>query len=223
MTRSNNIWKPLVFTPSSGASGSTTPVVPAAGLNPRVKTSRQVRRAYHNRQSVASTPSGVYTLTPGQPFPSQPDPADPDTVDPSAIPSRSPTPLSTPLRSSSPPEDTAGWTSDFPPSPQPTASHEHYKTTRANQWTKWTQVVIPLLVQPYLQLLRRTDSLGSVDRQFSPACTCQQAQSRTLKVTCVHFDCKLALRLCMHSPDLVQLSSRYLCTFANVRQPHMPS
>ncbi|KZP06311.1 hypothetical protein FIBSPDRAFT_914718 [Athelia psychrophila] len=80
----------------------------------------------------------------------------------------------------------------------PDAAHEHYRTTRASQWSKWTNVVVPSLIQPYFALCRRTTNLASVDREFTALCTCNKCSSRTLNVTCVYFDriVQIALPIC---------------------------
>lgn len=189
MPQRKNIWKPIVFANSASPPASLPSVVPPApgSANVRVRTSRQVRRAYHARQAVASTSSGVYLFT-----------GDPEVLPEAALDHTDPGNPSTPPPdfesfppSSLPPSDAVhGWTSDFPSSPHPASGFAHYRSNRANQWTKWTKIVIPQLVQPYLQLLHRSNSLGSVNRQFSPLCTCGQERARTLKVMCIHFDCE---------------------------------
>lgn len=190
MPRKANIWRPIQFNngpPQPVASTSVLPPHPGP-QNPRVRTTRQVKRAYHAHQAVASTSLGTYIFT-GQPdvtpepvlhavgrlSPSTPRPTSPSYSE--RLPPSSP-----------PPNNGHGWSSDFPPSPMPGSGFARYRSTRANQWIKWTEVVIPQLVQPYLQLLHRSHSLGSVNRQFSPTCTCEQERARTLKVMCVHFD-----------------------------------
>lgn len=204
MTRKGNVWKPIIFAPSGGSpqvNGSATQHV-AVAPNPRVRTSRDARRAFQSRQAVASTSHGTYVLTHGLASAAE---SDLGRMDSLGTPSRSGEDTIRSPRSSSPPQETVGWSSDFPPSPQPPSNHRHHQRTRANQWAKWTTVVIPLLVQPYLHLLRRTESLGSIDRQFSSPCICQQAHARSLKVICVHFDGKLTF-LCYHSTLTVNSS-----------------
>lgn len=192
MPRKSNVWKLLPFaiapTPPEGSTSASP--VPSNQPNGRVRTSRQVKRAYQARQALASTPSGVYLFNRDPPLVPESgldtaDPGSPSTSHPTSPHNSSRYP-----RSSPPLNDGHGWTSDYPGSPQPTSGFAHYRSNRANQWRKWTDVIIPQLVQPYLQLLHRSDSLSSVDRQFSPLCTCGHDRARTLKVMCIHFDCE---------------------------------
>lgn len=166
----------------------------------RVKTSRQVKRAYHARQPVRSTPSGVYVLSQGRNALSEsalsesalseqdPQPAPTDFwVDPTHIPVND-----APSSPGSLPETpTAGWTSDYPSFPDPEAARASNRSKRYNQWTKWQNVILPALVDPYQALLHTTDNLCNINRGHSSLCTCSQTQQRTLNVVCVHFDCKL--------------------------------
>lgn len=208
MPRKNNIWKPLNFGNPGAHIATTSSAVPLlpGPLNPRVRTSREVKRAYQARRAITSTATGAYVLTGRPAFAPESQQDDPDPSGSSTLRPTSPLEPSRSSRSSSP-IDTPGWTSEFPPSPQPTSNFAHSRTTRANQWTKWTQVVIPQLVQPYLDLLHRSDSLSSVNRQFSSLCSCGQSRARTLKVTCVYFDCKSFFSFAPAVSILMTLSS----------------
>lgn len=200
-----NIWKPLrIAIPQA-----PPPPSPAESAGPstqytRVRTSRDVKRAYYAKQNTRATSSGIYVLTRGR-----------QSLSDSALPidagvphslsrASSPTPVSSAFlpssRPSTPgdhlPSQATGWSSDYPSIPDPDAEHAHYRSTRASQWSKWTNIVLPSLIQPYLALCRRTANLASVDRAFSPPCTCNQHRTRQLKVTCVHFD-----SMCFTSPS----------------------
>lgn len=193
-----NLWKPLKLKPSvSRANHSATPASGSAGPtiqeHQRVPTSRDVRRAFNARQTAGSTPSGVYVFSGGRYSQSEPVLLPHDHA--SISPSQEVTPVGTPSpRASSPAYDSPsmnpGFSSDYPESSQTDSRLAHYRSSRVNQWTKWSQVVIPSLIQPYLALTRRTENLGAVDRKYLVECTCGRASSRTLTVTCIHFDCK---------------------------------
>lgn len=188
---SRNLWKKLNLpsnsSPSLPASRDAPPVFS------RVRTSQDVKRAYNKRQTVRSTASGVYVLSQGRHAMSESALADqqsrPSSPDRSESCSRTPEmtqPSSPVLRAES---STSGWTSDYPSVPDPDVVHARYRSTRANQWLKWTTVVLPDLMDPYYTLLHTTDNLANVDRAHTCPCTCRRAQLRTLQVVCVHFDC----------------------------------
>ena len=65
-------------------------------------------------------------------------------------------------------------------------AQEHAKKER--QVRRWTNEVLPSLLQPFLHLLRTTQSLRSVERAFTPMCQCSREGVRTLTVVCVFFD-----------------------------------
>lgn len=191
-----NLWKPLKLKPTviSTSSRDTTPVLPAAVQQDpleRVRTSRDVRRVINANQSAGSSSSGVYVLSRGRYSQSEPvlpgdDPASTGTSQ-QGSPSGTPSPRSlSPVYGS--PSKVPGFSSDYPESPRLSSTQGHYRSSRANQWIKWTQIVIPSLIQPYLTLARRTDNLGVVDRTYVSLCTCNQSNTRALTVTCVHFD-----------------------------------
>ncbi|KZP07905.1 hypothetical protein FIBSPDRAFT_674779, partial [Athelia psychrophila] len=83
---------------------------------------------------------------------------------------------------------------------------------RANQFIKWTKVVIPSLIQPCLALSRRTETLAAVDRKYSLPCTCDQTNARLLTVTCVYFDSlnEIKLPTCYCTPAPAALLARGL-------------
>lgn len=198
MPKKANIWRPIIFANDAGHPERGAPVlpIPTGPPNPRVLTSRQVKRAYRARGAINSTPTGVYVLTGGPSrVPDGQQSGDPTQPGPSTLRETSDLDPSLSSRDSSPLNDASGWASDFPPSPQPTSNPAHSRNTRANQYTKWTKIVIPQLVQPYLELIRRSDSLGSVDRQFSSLCVCGQVKARELKVTCIYFDCEFSFSM----------------------------
>ncbi|KZP21347.1 hypothetical protein FIBSPDRAFT_718402, partial [Athelia psychrophila] len=91
--------------------------------------------------------------------------------------------------------------------PDPDEAHEHYRTTRANQWSKWTKVVVPSLIEPYFALCRRTANLAFVDREFTSICTCNKPPSRTLKVSCI----ALPLCSCISAPHAL-LARGFICS-----------
>lgn len=197
-----NFWKELRInipstTPQPPLQPSPAPSAGPSTQYARVPTSREVKRAYHARQNARATSSGIYVLTGGRQSLSESAlPADEATPPISASWASSPTHASsgylTPSRPSTPgsplPTQATGWSSNYPSEVDLDAAHEHYRTTRANQWSKWTNVVVPSLIQPYFALRRRTANLASVDREFTVLCTCNKRSSRTLNVTCVYFD-----------------------------------
>lgn len=190
---SKNIWKKLNLGPTT----TSTPTPPSHGTPEqyhRVQTTWDVKRVYQSRAPIRSTASGVYVLSAGRHAISEPALVDHDPLPPSEPRDTSPTPSITDVRGQVPPSrsrsPTAGWSSDYLQSPDPASEHAHYQSTRANQWTKWTKVVIPSLVETYFRLMHRTEQLGIVDRGHVSPCTCMQAQARSLNVTCVYFDCE---------------------------------
>lgn len=73
-------------------------------------------------------------------------------------------------------------------SPEDRRAREHAKKER--QVTRWVNEVIPALLRPYMQLLRSSQSLRSVQRDTTLQCSCVHKASRSLKVTCIYFDRK---------------------------------
>jgi hypothetical protein len=61
---------------------------------------------------------------------------------------------------------------------------------RQRQWRKWSEDVIPGLLQPYMSLLRETEGLRDINtkRQVDGCAGC--SRGRLLEVTCVYFESK---------------------------------
>lgn len=59
---------------------------------------------------------------------------------------------------------------------------------RQRQWRKWSEDIIPALLQPYMALLRETDGLRDIKskRQINGCLGC--LDGRLLDVTCVYFE-----------------------------------
>lgn len=59
---------------------------------------------------------------------------------------------------------------------------------RQRQWRKWSEDIIPALLQPYMALLRETDGLRDINskRQVNGCLGC--SDGRLLDVTCVYFE-----------------------------------
>jgi hypothetical protein len=61
---------------------------------------------------------------------------------------------------------------------------------KAKQWKKWDEEIIPMLIEPYLRLLRETQSLRNLtalQQNSAPACDgC--SGGRNLRVSCVYFE-----------------------------------
>lgn len=62
---------------------------------------------------------------------------------------------------------------------------------RQRQWRKWSEDVIPGLLQPYMSLLRETEGLRDINtrRQANGCAGC--SSGRLLEVTCVYFESKI--------------------------------
>lgn len=76
----------------------------------------------------------------------------------------------------------------------PDANRLRAKTKKERQWLKWSNEIIPSLLQPYLNYLRSTQSLREPppdDAELEIICTCGKETS--LKVTCVYFERELDL------------------------------
>lgn len=57
-----------------------------------------------------------------------------------------------------------------------------------SQWVTWTTLVIPGMVDHYLRLLRKSESLQDVDFNRRLRCSCGDVSGRNLNVLCIHFD-----------------------------------
>ena len=70
---------------------------------------------------------------------------------------------------------------------------QRQRRKREKQSSKWTQIVIPALLDPYLELLRVSDSLRLPRREaLSNRHTCPCAKHRKLTITCVFLDSMLS-------------------------------
>ena len=71
------------------------------------------------------------------------------------------------------------------------AAREARAVKRQKQWRKWSEDVIPALLQPYMTLLRETEGLRDINsRRWLDGCVgC--SDGRLLNVTCVYFESRL--------------------------------
>lgn len=71
------------------------------------------------------------------------------------------------------------------------AAYEKQQDKKRRQWQKWSEVTIPAMLKPYLELLRVTDSLRDIShvrgRQGCTGCH----HGRMLEVSCIYFDSML--------------------------------
>ena len=69
-------------------------------------------------------------------------------------------------------------------------SLEKRSNKKMQQWKKWTEVIIPAMLQPYMALMHKTDSLRNIENcRKSPFCNgCNNG--RILNVTCIYFNSK---------------------------------
>lgn len=173
-------WKPVKLNLPLRQTRSLSPKKPTH-LEP-LRTSHQVRAAYLRRQDMISTPTGVFTFQRGRAqhdlprtSTSSPQPS-PDT--PHYQPEQSPDIGSEP-----------GWSSTFTDHLDLPTSDTVSKISKAQkQWIKWTSVIVPSPVQPYLRLLRITNSLRDLHHDQVIDCTCGRLNLRQMTVTCLHFD-----------------------------------
>ncbi|KIK72743.1 hypothetical protein PAXRUDRAFT_120300, partial [Paxillus rubicundulus Ve08.2h10] len=75
-----------------------------------------------------------------------------------------------------------------------------------NQYRQWSQDVIPTLLQPYMQYVRVTGSLSTVENVIVPPCV-HSCACRQLQVTCLYFDRLkiMTLLVCPCRPAPLQL------------------
>lgn len=194
----SNPWKAISFGPRLDippVPRSASSLTAGAGTahHARVPTTRDVKNAYRRRQNLTSTATGVYTIHPNPASGSSLAHDMPAFFARDSSPARAPSPDLSSTRCSSPQtwereSSTPGWSSDYPDPASPSTSGGVTVSTSLTQWTKWTNIIIPALIGPYLALMRRTDSLGNIDRLYSPVCICQRTNARVLIVTCVYFD-----------------------------------
>lgn len=69
---------------------------------------------------------------------------------------------------------------------------QHQRLKKQKQWLRWTNEVIPSLVQPHLHLLRISESLRSIP-QYENALSRCNSDVRHLKIVCVYLDSKLTV------------------------------
>ncbi|KZP19915.1 hypothetical protein FIBSPDRAFT_680163, partial [Athelia psychrophila] len=84
------------------------------------------------------------------------------------------------------------------------------------QWVKWSTEVIPSLLQPYLRLLRVTDSLRNLHHNEELECTCGHTQLRKLTVTCLFFDAlkeqSISICQCSTAPQVLLARGFFACS-----------
>lgn len=196
-------WKPLKLSLPSRTARSTSPQKPST-LTP-LRTTHDVRTAYLRRQDTVVTPTGVFTFERGRQMPHSILPTGSSRQTSSDIPdppsSRHHSSSLPPLPASEP-----GWSSAFSdPHALPDDTTVLKVSKGKKQWVKWSTEVIPSLLQPYLRLLRVTDSLRNLHHNEELECTCGHTQLRKLTVTCLFFDGELLLIPCFHF--LIQIVS----------------
>lgn len=76
----------------------------------------------------------------------------------------------------------------------PEPAHKPASQKRQNQCRRWSQDVIPTLLRPYMQYVRVTGSLSTVENVVIPPCV-HSCASRQLQVTCLYFDRELLYSL----------------------------
>ena len=77
-------------------------------------------------------------------------------------------------------------------------SLEKRSNKKMQQWKKWTEVIIPAMLQPYMALMHETNSLRNIENcrksSFCNGCN----NGRMLNVVCVYFNSKLHFWDIMH-------------------------
>lgn len=189
-------WKPIKIGLPIRSTRSLSPTKPTQVE--RLRTTHDVRAAYLRRQDTVATPSGVYTFNRGRTNPQ----ALPPTTQPSATSSQVVdhhihqivTCPSSPKQASVLPDlltSEPGWSDSFPDPHELPKSPDVVKISKAKkQWIKWTTDIIPSLLQPYLHLLRVTDSLHNLHHDEQLPCTCEKLNLHRMSVTCLYFDCE---------------------------------
>lgn len=193
-------WKPIkIGLPSRVARSASPTKLPT--LEPVPRTTHDVRRAYLHRQNTVVTPTGLYTFARGRQPHSQISTATSSQTLPRALSTHSAHSPSSGQRSSSVPAFTSsdhGWSSSFSDPYQVLPNTTVVKVSKAQkQWAKWSTEIIPSLLQPYLHLLRVTDSLRNLRHDEARECTCGGTQLRELKVICLFFDGMLLSVVCI--------------------------
>lgn len=68
--------------------------------------------------------------------------------------------------------------------------NETENNKKKRQWRRWSEEIIPSLIEPYVDLLWKTDGLRDMDK-VKGVSQCQQCNgSRQLEITCVFFERK---------------------------------
>jgi len=73
-------------------------------------------------------------------------------------------------------------------------AREKRMAKRQRQWRKWSEDVIPALLQPYMALLRETQGLREIDSKRQPNSCTGCLGGRLLDVTCVYFQSRLIIQ-----------------------------
>lgn len=186
-------WKPKKINLPKRQTRSLSPQKPAH-LQP-LHTSHEVRSAYLRGHDTVSTPTGVFAFQRGRATPDHLQPTPPTAASDSAG-----RPFQPEARSSPPPgflTSEPGWSSTFSDPIGAPNSNTTIKASKAQkQWTKWTTTIIPSLLQPYLRLLRTTQSLRHLSHDTEVQCTCGRLNLRMMTVTCLSFDGTVSLLDC---------------------------
>ena len=70
--------------------------------------------------------------------------------------------------------------------------HQRQRHKKQKQWLRWTNEVIPSLVQPYVHHLRISESLRSIPQYENTVSRCNSGV-RHLKIVCIYLDSKLTI------------------------------
>lgn len=70
------------------------------------------------------------------------------------------------------------------------AAYEKQQDKKRRQWQKWSENVIPAMLKPYLQLLRETESLRSLNLVRNQQQCLGCSGGRMLDVSCIFFESK---------------------------------
>jgi hypothetical protein len=72
--------------------------------------------------------------------------------------------------------------------------HQRQRHKKQKQWLRWTNEVIPSLVQPYIHHLRISESLRSIPQYENTVSRCNSGV-RHLKIVCIYLDSKLTINI----------------------------
>lgn len=194
---------------TTSSSRSSPPPLPSQSSSPPKRSDRsmpsppsvlpspplqEVSQAWKSMSGVVvSTPASSFVFGPsasrGRPLGPRSDASVPQSHDASPSPSHSPP--------ASDPETRVEesfyqlYTDDVP---DPNYDSTFRASKRSKQWQTWASQTIPSMLQPYLTLLRESQSLCNIDRNpVAVSCTCDGASMRTIQVTCVFFECTCPL------------------------------